>query len=218
MACTAQDDAGPAEPGQPDHGQPEPDRRADFRLMTTLRVGKITVNGEQELCLIRNISHGGLMLRVFADHQVGDDVTVELKSDCVVSGKIAWTRDESVGVTFAEPVDALEILRNDRGPDGRLARAPRLDLHSRARLRIGDGDWPVELRDLSQGGAKIRVHETLAVGDEAVLVINGLKPVNAIVRWQVGDHAGLAFIGTIPLADLVSWMNARRGIGRRPTA
>lgn len=200
------------------HGEPAGDRRSAFRMMTTLRVGKITCNGRQELCLIRNISHGGLMLRVFADHQVGDNVTVELKSDCVVNGTVAWTRDESVGVTFAEPVDALEVLRNERGPDGRLPRAPRLDMHSRGRLRIGDNDWPVELRDLSQGGAKIKVQDTLAVGDEAVLIVSGLKPVKAIVRWQVGDHAGLAFIGTVPLADLVSWMNARRGIGRRPAA
>lgn len=197
---------------------PISDRRSDFRMMTTLRVGKITSNGQQELCLIRNISHGGLMLRVFADHQVGDEVTVELKSDCVVSGKIAWTRDESVGVTFAEPVDALEVLRNDPGPDGRLPRPPRLDMHSRARLRIGEIDWPVELRDLSQGGAKIRVQDTLAVGDEAVLVVSGMKPVRAVIRWQVGDYAGLAFIGTIPLGDLVGWMNMRRGIGRRPVA
>jgi hypothetical protein len=200
------------------HGEPAVDRRSAFRMMTTLRVGKITCNGRQDLCLIRNISHGGLMLRVFADHQVGDNVTVELKSDCVVNGTVAWTRDESVGVTFAEPVDALEVLRNERGADGRLPRAPRLDMHSRARLRIGDNDWPVELRDLSQGGAKIKMQDTLAVGDEAVLIVSGLKPVKAIVRWQVGDHAGLAFIGTVPLADLVSWMNARRGIGRRPAA
>jgi hypothetical protein len=196
----------------------EPDRRSDFRMMTTLRVGKIISNGEQELCLIRNISHGGLMLRVFADHQVGDTVQVELKSDCVVSGTVAWTRDESVGVTFEESVDALEVLRNDRSPDGRVPRAPRLDMHTRARLRMRDSDWPVELRDLSQGGAKIKVQDTLAVGEEAVLIVSGLKPVKAVVRWQVGDHAGLSFIGTVPLADLVSWMNARRGVGRRPSA
>lgn len=194
------------------------DRRADFRMMTTLRVGKITCNGDQELCLIRNISHGGLMLRVFADRQVGDTVTVELKSDCVVSGTVAWAKDENVGVTFAEPVDALEVLRNARGPDGRFPRAPRLDLHTRAKLRGGDADWSVELRDLSQGGAKIKVQDTLAVGEETTLIVGGLKPVKAIVRWQVGDHAGLAFIGTIPLADLVGWMNTRRGIGRRPAA
>lgn len=194
------------------------DRRSDFRMMTTLRVGKITCNGEQELCLIRNISHGGLMLRVFADRQVGERVTVELKSDCVVSGTVAWARDENVGVTFAEPVDALEVLRNARGSDGRFPRAPRLDLHTRAKLRGPDGDLGIELRDLSQGGAKIKLQDTLAVGDETTLIVNGLKPVKAIVRWQIGDHAGLAFIGTIPLADLVGWMNARRGIGRRPAA
>lgn len=206
------------DPPPAEAAEPAADRRADFRIITTLRVGKITSNGEQELCLIRNISHGGLMLRVFADHQVGDNVTVELKSDCVVSGTVAWTRDESVGVTFAEPVDAPEMLRGDPGPDGRQPRAPRLDVPSPARLRIGEADWPVELRDLSQGGAKIRVQDALAVGAEAVLVVSGLKPLKAVIRWQAGDHAGLAFIGTLPLADLVSWMNTRRGIGRRPVA
>lgn len=197
--------------------EPLSDRRADFRVMTTLRVGKITNNGEQELCLIRNISHGGLMLRVFADHEVGDDVTVELKSDCAVSGKVAWTSDDNVGVQFQESVDALDLLRNDpRG--GRVPRAPRLTLHSQAVLRIGEEDLAVELRDLSQGGAKIGTADALPVGGEAVLVITGMKPIRAVIRWQVNGNAGLAFIGALPLAELVDWLNARRGVGRRPSA
>ncbi len=43
---------------------PQPDRRRQTRHLTILRVGTLIIEGRRELCLIRNISAGGLMAHV----------------------------------------------------------------------------------------------------------------------------------------------------------
>ena len=179
-------------------------------MMTTLRVGKITNNGGQELCLIRNISDGGLMAHVYSPHKVGDRVRVELKSDTQVAGTIRWVRDDNVGVEFDAPVDVAGVLSH-QAPDGQKPRPPRLDIRGQARLKIGADFWRVEVRDLSQGGAKLMIDVPLQVGEEAVVTIDGLRSTKAIVRWQEDGHTGVEFIPRLPFDELIGWLAARGG-------
>jgi hypothetical protein len=186
------------------------DRRQGQRLITILRVGKMICARNQELCLIRNISEGGLMAHVYSPHDVGDRVVIELKSDHCVTGTIGWVQDDNVGIVFDERIDVTEILRN-RGPEGgRKARAPRLDVRGYARLRIGADTWRVEVSDLSQGGAKVKVDGYLPLDEDAVVTIDGLRPVKAVIRWQEDEYVGLEFLPLIPLDELVHWLDLRR--------
>jgi hypothetical protein len=43
-----------------------PDRRSDQRYVSLLRVGALVVDGRRELCLIRNVSAGGMMIRPYS--------------------------------------------------------------------------------------------------------------------------------------------------------
>lgn len=189
---------------------PQADRRQDQRLITILRVGKMICARNQELCLIRNISEGGLMAHVYSPHEVGDRVVIELKSDHCVAGTIRWLQGDNVGIVFDERVDVAEVLRNRGAGDGRRPRAPRLEVRGYARLRIGSETWRVEVSDLSQGGAKVKVADYLPVDEDAVVTIDGLRPVKAVIRWQEGDYAGLEFLPIIPLEELVQWLGLRR--------
>ncbi len=188
----------------------QPDRRQGQRLITILRVGKMICARNQELCLIRNISEGGLMAHVYSPHEVGDRVVIELKSDECVAGTIRWVQGDNVGIIFDEKVDVSEVLRNRGLDDGRKPRAPRLEVRGYARLRIGAETWRVEVSDLSQGGAKVKVDDYLPVDEDAVVTIDGLRPVKAVIRWQEGDYVGLEFLPTIPLEELVQWLGLRR--------
>jgi hypothetical protein len=58
-----------------------PERREDERFVTILRVGVLVIEGRRELCLIRNISAGGLMAHVYSPVEPGQRVVVELKSN-----------------------------------------------------------------------------------------------------------------------------------------
>lgn len=198
------DAAGPGDP------TPPPDRRAEeHRLITILRVGKLIAGDCQELCLIRNISEGGLMAHVYSAHEVDDRVVVELKSDTQIMGTIRWVRDDNIGVAFDERIDVGELLRHHPADDGKRPRAPRLDIRGYARLKIGADHWRVEVRDLSQGGAKVKIDDPLPVGEDAVVTVDGLRPVKAIVRWQEFGQAGLEFIPRIAFDELIQWLGLR---------
>jgi hypothetical protein len=97
---------------------PDTDRRDGDRLMTLYRVGSLSLADRRELCLIKNISAGGMMVRVYCTIPEGTRLTVELKCGQSITGAVSWTRDVHLGISFDEPVDVLDILANP------AARAP----------------------------------------------------------------------------------------------
>jgi hypothetical protein len=189
-----------------------PDRRSAQRLMATLRIGKMVCNDVEELCLIRNISEGGAMLRVYAPRAVGDQVSIELKSNRTVTGEVVWKSADgaSIGIRFDEPIDVNDVLRNECSRTGRRIRSPRIAAHSRARLRIGQDTHFTELCDLSQGGAKVAFWDPVELNEEVVLTIPGLRSLKGIVRWQAHEQTGISFNTPLPLGELIEWLNAGR--------
>ena len=54
------------------HVPEPPDRRTAERHIKILRVAALTIEGRRELCLIRNISAGGLMAHVYSTVKLGE--------------------------------------------------------------------------------------------------------------------------------------------------
>lgn len=195
------------------------DRREGERHIALLRVGKLITERSQELCLIRNISSGGLSARIYSPLAVGEHVSVELMSDHQVSGEVVWIRDSNIGVRFDEPIDVATMLAvRATLEDGRKPRAPRLEVPCRARLRIGAHYYQVEVRDLSQGGIKVEIGDTLRPDEEVVVTIEGLAPLHGMVRWSQDGRAGISFNTAIPLDTLTHWLAQRRTAQQRKSA
>ena len=74
------------------------DRRDGQRHMTLYRVGSIMVEDRRELCLIKNISAGGMMIRLYCSIAEGTPVTIELQT--------------STGVPYTAQVNAIIPLVN----------------------------------------------------------------------------------------------------------
>lgn len=182
-------------------------RNGEPRLVTILRVGKLIVGDAQELCLIRNISDGGLKAHVYSPRFEGDRVTVELRSDMRIDGTVRWVVEDNVGIEFDRRTPVAELLAHDP----RKHRAPRLAIGGHARLKIGADSWQVELRDLSQGGAKIAIADPLLVGEDAVVLVANMRPLKAVVRWQEDGQAGLEFLPRIPFDELIQWLGLKGG-------
>src|SRR5258708_6129900 len=87
-----------------------PERRLGERHLKILRVGTLVLNGRRELCLIRNISAGGLMAHVYSMVMPGQIVSVELKTNQQISGRVVWTRGHNAGIQFDAEVDVAELL------------------------------------------------------------------------------------------------------------
>jgi len=186
---------------------PSAERRHAPRHLTILRVGALVGEEGRELCLIRNISAGGLMAHVYSRHLSGEAVAIELKTNHQISGKVIWAEGSNIGVKFDAPIDVGEMLSSQAVlENGWRPRLPRIEVDRLATLRCGARIYGVNTRDISQGGVKIETDEPLDVGREVVLTLDKFRPVHGVVRWCAGGLAGIAFNQLIPFGELMAWL------------
>lgn len=186
---------------------PGRERRRQERQLTILRVGVLVLDGERELCLIRNISAGGLMAHVYRTVRPGQCLTVELKSGQQIGGRIVWTADRNAGIAFDSPVDVADLLSNPPPrPDGWRPRLPRVEVDRMATLRAGADIYWVQARDVSQGGAKLEIDRPIEPGTEVVVTLEGLRPLPGTVRWGRDGLCGIAFNQLLPFDELIAWL------------
>lgn len=186
---------------------PPPERRGQQRHMTILRVGALIVDGERELCLVRNISSGGVMAHVYRDIEVGTRVQIEIKNDEPLPGRIIWADEANVGIAFDTKIDVPDLLATSKIlGDGRQARRPRVAIDRTVRIRCGGEIFPAMARDISQGGVKITIDQSLPVDADVVVTLEGFRPVAGIVRWQAQEQCGISFIQVIPIQELCDWL------------
>jgi hypothetical protein len=188
---------------------PPPDRRRQQRHLTILRVGALTVDGIRELCLVRNISAGGVMAHVYRSLPVGTRVEVEIKNDDPLPGRVVWEADANVGIAFDEKIDVPDLLATSKLlGDGRQARRPRVEINRLAKLRCGADVYFVDALDISQGGVKLAVEAALPADAEVVVTLEGFRPLPGIVRWVRDGHCGIGFFQVIPIAVLCEWLRS----------
>lgn len=184
------------------------DRREGERHLTLFRVGAMMVDGRRELCLIKNISEGGMMIRPYCELTQGTALTIELKSGLTVSCTVTWSREDSVGVEFATPVDVVEILSTAQ--DGPRPRMPRIEVECFATVRDGGMVHRMRVHDVSQGGVKLESALILDSGADLIVSLPGLDPQPGAVRWSEDGYLGVTFNRLLPLTTLVDWLRATR--------
>ena len=195
-----------------------PDRRRETRHLTILRVGALIGPNGRELCLIRNISAGGLLAHVYSHHLPGAAVAVELKSNQAVPGVVVWADQSNVGIEFDTAIDVEEMLSSQAVLDnGWRPRLPRVEVDRLATLRCGARLYGVNTRDISQGGVKIETDQPFEVGREVVLTMERFRPLAGVVRWCRDGLAGIAFNQVIPFHELMAWLrpDPNRGLPAR---
>jgi hypothetical protein len=192
-------------------------RRASERHLSLLRVGSLIIDDRRELCLIRNISAGGMMIRAYSPIQPGSRVSIELKQGEPVSGTAEWARDENVGVSFDAPIDVIGLIStSNSGPRPRM---PRIQVHCTAWVREDATVHRAKALDVSQGGVKIVSSGEIPVGAKVIVTMYGLAPIPAVVRWKDGQAYGIAFNRALGLPVLVAWLqdqeqqNRTRAVG-----
>jgi len=184
-----------------------PERRNSDRHIKILRVGTLVVDGRRELCLIRNISAGGLMAHVYSPMTPGQRVMVELKTNQAVPGRVVWTREGNAGIQFDIAMDVAELLANPRRLDnGWRPRTPRVEIDRLATLRWGSVTTWVHARDISQSGVKVETEKIPAEGEDVVVTLDGFRPQAGVVRWVNDGHCGIEFNQLIPFGELITWL------------
>jgi hypothetical protein len=185
----------------------EHDRRRDERQLTILRVGLLVIGGARELCLIRNISAGGMMAHIYRAATPGETVTVELKSGQAIGGRVVWADASNVGIAFDALIDVAELLATPpSGCKGWRPRLPRVEVDRLATLRVGADTLWANVRDISQGGVKVEVDRLLEPGTALVVTPEHLRPLPASVRWCKDGLCGVAFHQLLPFEELMAWL------------
>lgn len=186
------------------------DRREDDRLMTLYRVGSLLIANQRELCLIKNISAGGMMVRAFCTVPEGTRLSVELKCGHPIAGVVSWARDVHVGIAFDEPIDVVEVLSNSG--EGPRPRMPRIEVSKFVTVREGATTYRMQVCDISQGGLKVECEICLPVGSDVVVTLAGIEPQAGVIRWAAGNQIGITFNRMLALPTLVDWIHHHSAI------
>jgi hypothetical protein len=188
---------------------PEPmQRRRDERHLSLLRVGSLKIGRRRELCLIKNISAGGMLIRPYSRIAEGTRLSIELKQDEPVSGTALWAKDDHVGVGFDSPIDVVRLVATSAGAP--RPRMPRVEVDCIAWVREGATVHRARLVNVSQGGVKVLSEGELPAKAEVIVTLAGLPPAPAVVRWRDGKAYGLTFNRALALPLLVGWLQDRQ--------
>lgn len=192
-----------------DDGTPEPCARGQGeRHLSLLRVGSLAIDDRRELCLIKNISAGGMMIRAYSEIKPGTRLTIELKQGEPVSATAKWVRDDNVGLAFDHPIDVISLISTSL--EEPRPRMPRVEVSCTAWVREGATVHRTRAVDVSQGGLKIHSSKDLPIGAEVIVTLTGLSPTSATLRWRDGESYGITFNRALPLPTLVSWLQSQQ--------
>jgi hypothetical protein len=192
------------------------DQRAAQRFTLILRAGKLLTDAGEYLCVLRDVSSGGLRLRLFHPLALPPSLKIELAGGEQYQLGLAWQDGEQAGLRFADgPVDTDRLLE-EAGPFPK--RSIRLRLHQPVAVVLrGDGlAVPADLHDISQFGAALNCAKRLAISQQLELDAPGLGQIAARVRWRRGELYGLVFEQSYRLDGLARLVARLQQAGSEP--
>lgn len=193
-------------PGELGMGARVGERRKSQRHVTVLQVAKLVAGRCEELCIVRDISDGGLRAEIYCPLEVGESVDVQFKSGEQVRGHVIWVEDRQAGIAFDRAIAAEQLLvRRDHDAEGRPLRAPRLKVDMPGMLRVHGEQACVRVTDISLDGCKIRSDLILKPGTGCEISLPGLGFRLASIRWFRDNEAGVRLDERLRYPDFASW-------------
>lgn len=188
------------------------ERRDGERHLTLFRVGTIILDDRRELCLIKNVSAGGMLIRAYSRLECGTRLSIELKQGEMMPATVNWTQGGCAGIGFESPVDVVDLLASSM--EGPKPRMPRIEVCCIASVRQDGKVYGMRARDVSQGGIKADSDGDLKLGTDVVVTLPGLPPIQGVVRWRDAGSCGITFNRLLALSDLVAWLQNQRDLMR----
>lgn len=195
-----------------DAGTGTRERRESERYVTVLKVGRAVIDGHDQLCLVRNMSRDGAKLDLYHGVSENQKITIELRSDKVVTGTVRWVGDHAAGIQFDEPVDVGDMLqgRPNRSVLRKLPRSPRFLAKARVHMEHDHGILTGDLVNISLNGLCVKTLDYARADDHVVARIEGLPARSAGIRWVRDGMMGLHFDMPMTFSDLARWLETHQ--------
>lgn len=191
-----------------DRAPNDAERRASERHLTLYRVGALLFGGTRELCLVKNISCGGALVRAYSNLKAGQRIALELKERQPIDGVVSWRRESDAGIEFDSTIDVLELLSGN--DDEQRPRMPRVEIECAGFVRQGAIVHRILVKNISQGGLSAECKGELKAGAEVTVTLPELPPVAGMVRWGRSGGYGISFNSVLALPTLVAWLQRHR--------
>jgi len=191
------------------------DQRAAPRSSLMCRTAKLLCESGEYVCVVRDVSATGCMLRLFHAAPPDQHLFLELANGDRYAMERVWTRDDHAGFRFSCEIDVDHFIAE---PSPWPRRPIRLNLKLPADV-IADGvASPAVLLDLSQQGAQIEAGRKFAIEQKLWLAIEGQPQRFGCVRWRSGYTHGLVLQQSFKLDELAHYAMALQPFGADPTA
>jgi hypothetical protein len=179
---------------------PLEDKRSGKRLTLVLRVAKLSCPTGEFLCILRDVSTGGIKLRLFHPLPESRPLEIDLGNGERHAVQLAWHRGDQAGFSFVAGPVALESLLADAGPFPR--RGVRLRAELQVMIKGPGGATAGRLQDISLDGARIDCGIPFPLASRLQISCHRLPSIHGKVRWRMGQTHGIAFEHHFALDEL----------------
>jgi hypothetical protein len=166
-------------------------------------------SGIRRECEIRKISALGATVASDFEPALGEKVAVELVTGQRASGKVAWTKRNSLGVRFDDSIDVIALLNRklvSQAPERRTM--PRLEVFCTAHFKCGEHFSPATLRNISARGLQLEGDELPPIGTFISVFVEGLHMPAGEVVWRQGSLAGIELFEELSWTSIIPWVRA----------
>ncbi len=175
------------------------ERRRAERAATVFTIGKISFDGRSLPCMVRDISEGGMRIQLPAPPPPGARVLIEMRGLDPRLACVRWAVGHEAGLSFDLRCCPADIFAARASRSGRIARQPRFPLRRVVPLLIDDQPIAVTIENISVGGARLTLAESLDKGRQGVLglTLGDRHGVAGTICWSREDSCGFRFVQPI---------------------
>ena len=123
--------------------------RREHRIELFIRPAKLIVDGIEYLCILRDVSQGGVKLQVFHPMPSGRTYEVELPSGSRRALRHAWSNERFFGFEIINPLELRQFI--EEASDTDLRKQIRINRSINGTIHVDDVEAPVLIKHFAAG-------------------------------------------------------------------
>lgn len=175
------------------------DQRAEPRSTPVMRTAKLVCQSGEYVCIVRDVSSGGVGLRFFHASPPEERMILHLPTGMTFPVECVWRAKERAGFRFPDRIDLDAFLHQ---PPAAACPPLTISLDTACFLHMGDDTHAGRLASLSTGEAVVISEQTHQQGSELRLTVDGVLTRKAAIAGREDARHSLTFHQPLSIAEL----------------